>query len=309
MRALMLPERYDLIICGANFAGLALAFALHKAAEGTLRVGILDRTAQIVPSTDLRAFAVSAASVKLLTTLGLWPALEPGAQAVSAIDITGGRLESPIRQHLLSYDNHTEFGEPASWIVPAELLRATLVAAANTAGFVISASTIPSRLALSPTGIDLQCTDGRAFSARLLVACDGRRSALRDLAGIKTVGWTYPQTAIITMVTHSEPHNGRARQHFLEAGPFAILPLPGGYRSSLVWSSAAAKQSVWWRSMMQASWPPSKNALAASLGTSSSPGLAQRNLWKCIWRAASPQTVSSSLVMRQEACTRLRARG
>ena len=43
------------------------------------------------------------------------------------------------------------------------------------------------------------------------------------------------------MVTHSEPHNGRARQHFLEAGPFAILPLPGGYRSSLVWSERSGE--------------------------------------------------------------------
>src|SRR5262249_16828211 len=33
----------------------------------------------------------------------------------------------------------------------------------------------------------------------------------------------------------SRPHRGRAVQHFLPAGPFAILPL-GGNRSSIVWT-------------------------------------------------------------------------
>ena len=44
-------------------------------------------------------------------------------------------------------------------------------------------------------------------------------------------------------VAHETPHNGRAEEHFREAGPFAILPLTGN-RSSIVWTEqtkAAAK--------------------------------------------------------------------
>jgi 2-octaprenyl-6-methoxyphenol hydroxylase len=40
---------------------------------------------------------------------------------------------------------------------------------------------------------------------------------------------------IVTTVAHTKPHRGRAVQHFLPAGPFAILPLKGD-RSSIVWS-------------------------------------------------------------------------
>jgi 2-octaprenyl-6-methoxyphenol hydroxylase len=58
---------------------------------------------------------------------------------------------------------------------------------------------------------------------------------LREAAGIKVVGWDYGQTGIVTTVTHERPHNGVAVQHFLPAGPFAILPLPGN-RSCITWS-------------------------------------------------------------------------
>jgi 2-octaprenyl-6-methoxyphenol hydroxylase len=74
--------------------------------------------------------------------------------------------------------------------------------------------------------------------ARLLVAADGIRSRLRALAGIKTVTWSYPQTAIVATVRHERPHGGVAVEHFLPGGPFAILPLKGN-RSSLVWTERA----------------------------------------------------------------------
>ena len=66
---------------------------------------------------------------------------------------------------------------------------------------------------------------GRRSAARLLVAADGVRSRLRDLAGIGTVDWSYGQSGIVVTVAHERPHHGRAEEHFLPGGPFAILPL------------------------------------------------------------------------------------
>ena len=75
-------------------------------------------------------------------------------------------------------------------------------------------------------------------------AADGRRSKLRQMAGIKTVAWDHEQIGIVTIVTHDKVHNGRAVQHFLPAGPFAILPLKpdieGRNRSCITWSEKAA---------------------------------------------------------------------
>jgi 2-octaprenyl-6-methoxyphenol hydroxylase len=54
------------------------------------------------------------------------------------------------------------------------------------------------------------------------------------------VGWDYGQSGIVTTITHERPHGGRAEEHFLPAGPFALLPLTddtqGRHRSSLVWT-------------------------------------------------------------------------
>ena len=59
------------------------------------------------------------------------------------------------------------------------------------------------------------------------------------MAGIKTVTWEYGQSGIVCTVAHERPHDGRAEEHFLPAGPFAILPLTGN-RSSIVWTERTA---------------------------------------------------------------------
>ncbi|HEX5508894.1 MAG TPA: FAD-dependent monooxygenase [Pseudolabrys sp.] len=83
--------------------------------------------------------------------------------------------------------------------------------------------------------IKVNLADGEEISARLLVGADGARSRIREQAGIATHGWNYGQSAIVTTVAHERDHNGRAEEHFLPAGPFAILPLTGK-RSSIVWT-------------------------------------------------------------------------
>ena len=88
--------------------------------------------------------------------------------------------------------------------------------------------------------IDAELADGVRLSTRLLVAADGARSRIRDAAGIATRGWSYGQSAIVVNVAHERDHHGRAEEHFLPAGPFAILPLKGA-RSSIVWTETTAE--------------------------------------------------------------------
>jgi 2-octaprenyl-6-methoxyphenol hydroxylase len=78
------------------------------------------------------------------------------------------------------------------------------------------------------------------IAARLLAAADGARSPIRERAGITSHGWSYGQSGIVTTIAHERDHNGRAEEHFLPAGPFAILPLKGK-RSSIVWTEEAGE--------------------------------------------------------------------
>src|SRR5918993_5708562 len=88
--------------------------------------------------------------------------------------------------------------------------------------------------------VRVSLADGRLEEAALLVAADGARSRLREAAGIGWVAWDYPQSGIVATIAHERDHDGRAVEHFLPSGPFAMLPLaPGGslgFRSSIVWT-------------------------------------------------------------------------
>jgi 2-octaprenyl-6-methoxyphenol hydroxylase len=86
----------------------------------------------------------------------------------------------------------------------------------------------------------VQLASGDTVRARLVVACDGARSPLREEAGIGVVSWAYQQSGIVATIAHERDHEGRAVEHFLPSGPFALLPLaPGGtlgHRTSIVWT-------------------------------------------------------------------------
>jgi 2-octaprenyl-6-methoxyphenol hydroxylase len=77
----------------------------------------------------------------------------------------------------------------------------------------------------------------------LLVGADGRRSFVRPWAGIRTIGWDYPVTAIVATIAHEKPHHGVAHEYFLPNGPFAILPLKGE-RANIVWAEPRAAADV-----------------------------------------------------------------
>jgi 2-octaprenyl-6-methoxyphenol hydroxylase len=91
-----------------------------------------------------------------------------------------------------------------------------------------------------PGRIEARLSDANTLGARLLVAADGARSTIRSKAAIATHGWSYQQSAIVVNVAHARDHHGRAEEHFLPAGPFAILPLKGN-RASIVWTETTAE--------------------------------------------------------------------
>lgn len=237
-----MTKRYDIIISGASYTGLALACALAQGLRGAVSVAVLDRnepgsgTGHSGANGSPRAFALSAASKRMLDTLGIWEGIAPDAQPVGEIEITDSSLEAGIRPVLLTYDNHLEDGEPASFIVPDARLAAALREAATQASNVdVIGSAEATTFAENSGGLTVTCGNGSQFLCSLLVAAEGRQSAIRKAAGISLIARDYPQTGICTIVSHEHPHDGRAVQHFLPSGPFAILPLPGS-RSCVTWT-------------------------------------------------------------------------
>jgi 2-octaprenyl-6-methoxyphenol hydroxylase len=239
-----LNDHYDIAISGASYAGLALALATVRTFGADLKVAVIERSA-VTTSSNLvqmppspRAFALSAGSRRMLQTLGVWELIATDAEPVTAIDITDSSLDAGVRPIILSYDNTVEGGEPATHIVPANsVLKALLDRVANEPNITILAPDEVHSFEATAASARIRLVSGREVTATLGVAADGRNSALRDLAGIKSVTRSYEQTGIVTIVAHEKPHNGRAVQHFLPSGPFAILPLRGN-RSCITWSES-----------------------------------------------------------------------
>jgi len=234
-------SHFDVVISGASFAGLALALGLRQALGDDLTIALIDRGAGPSASadSDSRASALSAASKRMLDVLGVWPALAGRAQPVARIDITDTSLDAGVRPVLLTYDNVTDAGDPATYIVPNSALHQALCAAVSSIASIKWIASAEARdFVSSETEARVRLADGSELTAKLLVAAEGRRSRLRQAAGIKVVGWSYPQIGIVTTVRHELPHDAHAVQHFLPSGPFAILPLKGN-RACITWTEDA----------------------------------------------------------------------
>jgi 2-octaprenyl-6-methoxyphenol hydroxylase len=235
-------ETYDIAIAGGSYAGLALACALSAALEHQARIVVVERRDLAGPApADPRAYALSTGSKRLLDALGVWSRIVSYAQPVSAIDITDSALEHAIRPILLTYETAVDGAEPAMWIVDGAALHATLLDAARSApGVTLRLGTDAQAFAATDTEAAIDIASGPPLRARLLIATDGRRSPLREQAGIKLVRWSHEQIGIVTRVHHERPHNGRAVQHFLPGGPFAILPMRD-QRSCITWTEERAR--------------------------------------------------------------------
>lgn len=234
----------DVLIAGGSYAGLTLALALSAESGGELRVMVVSPAypGNVSPQrelADVRGSALSRGSLSLLSRIGLWPTLAPHAQTVSEIVLTDSDLDDAMRPEILRYSLDTDADKPAMVIVENGRLGTALYNAARVAPGVVlkagvSVASFSSRFDVSVVTL----SDGAIVAPRLLVAADGARSALRSQAGIGTTGWPYAQTGIVTIVTPEGPHGGRATQHFLPAGPFALLPMTGN-RVCVTWTEEA----------------------------------------------------------------------
>lgn len=228
----------DILIVGGGHVGAALALALAQAGLRTMLLDAQPLAAHADPGFDGRAYALAAASVRLLRALGVWERVAAQAEPMRAIEILDGQVgrPGPVR---LRFEGDELGAAPFATMLEDRFLRAGLleaVAAHPLIGRRASARVIDHRA--EPGRAIATLGDGGEVSARMIAACDGRRSALAARAGIRWTGRRYGQTGLVCAIRHSRPHEGVARQIFYPGGPFAMLPLPGG-RCSIVWSETS----------------------------------------------------------------------
>ena len=231
---------FDLVVAGAGVAGLALAAAAKRALGPGVSIALLDPSPVAAPApgpaAPLRTVAIAEGSRRLLERLGAWGAVAPKAQPILSMEIMDGGVRDAVRLAHLHFN--AKSGEALAHMAFVDDVVAALAEVCRRLGVERMAVSVEDWRPGKHVG-ELKLSDGGAIRARLAVAADGARSRLRMLANISTIGWDYDQRGVVATVEHERDHGGRAEQHFLPAGPFAILPLPGR-RSSIVWNESRA---------------------------------------------------------------------
>ncbi len=239
-------KHVDVVIAGGGMTGAMLAYALLSQTARPLTVAIVEKQVaastpgasgplQTAPSQsfDSRSIALSAASVDLLHSWGLWSELQAHACAIKHIAVSDrghfgkARLNAAeyLRQSLgqvieieklgsLIYQRLSQFStEQLLWLRPDHIQH------------------------IHPTQDVQQLTlaSGQQLHCKLLALCEGGDSPTRTLAGIDCQIETYPHSALIANIGLVDDHQHRAYERFTQHGPLALLPLTR-QRYSLVWS-------------------------------------------------------------------------
>lgn len=223
----------DVAVIGGGMVGGALALGL---AQNGFSVVVLDKapppafdpTAQ----PDVRISAISAASVQLLRSLGVWDAV------LAMRAHPWRRLETWEWQTAHVVFDAAELKLPnLGYMVENNVLQLALWQALEAHPQV----TLLHGSALNEIhGQHLHLTDDTEIVARLVVGADGAQSQVRQVAGIGVHGWQYPQSCmLITVKSENEPGDSTWQQ-FTPTGPRAYLPLYDNW-ASLVWYDTPAR--------------------------------------------------------------------
>lgn len=159
--------------------------------------------------TDVRAYALNAASRALLQSVRAWPTQDHELGPILAMRIFDGQ-NLPIRFD--AKDMHTD-------------ALAYMVSAPTLLDYLGQAIRFSPRVHLSNSPQE----------ASLQVICEGRSGTLRQQLGVEFTSQTYEQTAVAFKVSHTLPHEQVARQWFEKGEIIAMLPMSGN-ECSVVWS-------------------------------------------------------------------------
>ena len=227
----------DILIIGGGLSGLTLAAVLGEAGAEVIVADRETPISQLAEKYDGRTTAISYASHQVMRAAGVWDVIEKDCEPILDIRVADGN--APLFLHFATDADAN--GEPFGWIIENRLLRRYLFENLKRLDNVRHLAPVEIRDFFSDTGAaGVMLKDGRKLSAPLLVGADGRASPTREWLNIGISEWSYKQSAIVCNVAHAEDHENVAVEHFLPAGPFAILPMTKGpegeYRSSVVWT-------------------------------------------------------------------------
>jgi len=236
-------SEFDVIIAGGGLVGATLGIALKRAGLQALIVEASTQDDTLDLGFDGRASAIAYGPWRMLETLGIADLIETKAAITAMVVTDGPRDQTALGLHFDSQESAEGIGEHRAMgmMVENRHLRAALAKRlAKMPSVHTLAGTEVLRFHSDVAGIEVQTNNGHRYRAKLLVAADGKNSSVRQQSGIRTYGWPYGQSAIVTTVQFEQEHGGVAHEMFLPEGPIALLPLTER-RANVVWSQSSGR--------------------------------------------------------------------
>ncbi|SFD71455.1 FAD-dependent monooxygenase [Pseudoalteromonas denitrificans] len=222
-------------IVGAGCIGLTLALGLAKAGIDVVVLDSASGDIEIAPEFGLRVSALSLASQSLFEKLGVWQdIIDTRAQSYQKMQVRDQDSFGKISFDATDFDT-----ENLGHIVENDVIRQSLIKQLNnqpTATLMFE--TKYQQIHQSQNDVFLTLENGQPMIAKLLVACDGANSNIRQLFKMPITFWDYDHHAIVATIKTQLPHDNIARQVFLADGPLAFLPLAEKNTHSIVWSTS-----------------------------------------------------------------------
>lgn len=223
-----LPSKPEIVVAGGGLAGYATAIAF--ASEGFDTVLL----APAASHEDGRSTALIGGSVGFLKRIGVFDRLEAEAAPLAEmriVDDTNRLLRAPTLSCRASEIGLAAFGFN---VLNQDIMVALQARACELSDRLTTVHAAVATLVTSDEGVSLELDDGRTVAASLVVGADGRKSVVREQAGIGLRRWSYPQSAVVLNISHRLDHGGVSTEFHRRTGPFTQVPLLGR-RSSLVW--------------------------------------------------------------------------
>lgn len=228
-----MSQNFDITIIGGSFAGMTTALALINAAPN-LKIAIVEKLDILSQDRkrDGRAYAISAASLKLFKEIGIYDEVAPHGGKISDIKITD--YKSSFILDFIGREVDAAKGQLGMIIENYHIHNALRDQVLKRENITVFSPNSYEEIKFGYL-VGVKLDDGKILHSKLLLACDGRLSRLRELYQINTTQKKYFQTAIVFNIEHEKPHENIAHEKFLPGGPLAILPLKNSNQSSIVW--------------------------------------------------------------------------
>lgn len=238
----------DVIICGAGLIGLVQTLLLCRQGVSVITIDAGHIKSYAASAAGKRTTAISYKSREIFMEAGIWPDLEPFACAIKNIDVLDGN--STVLLDLDIFENaKANSAQGFGWVIENFYIQKILLKhLCKYKNFSFVEGRKIHQFYYHDNKICAVTDNKKEYTANLLIGADGRNSKIRDLANIETEKFDYKQHAIVSVITHKNPHQYKAIEHFKSSGPFAILPMidngKGEYRSSIVWTEHAGSNTV-----------------------------------------------------------------